>query len=59
MLLKKIDLSTVETITPGAGLTLNFFSKCKPMKCLAAIIAKTTIKKNIKSAFIFDEVFIF
>ena len=46
MLLKKIDLSTVETITPGAGLTLNFFSKCKPMKCLAAIIAKITIKKK-------------
>ena len=24
---KKIDFSTLETMTPGAGLTLNFFSK--------------------------------
>ena len=32
------------TITPGAGLALNFFLKCKPIKCLAIIIAK--INKN-------------
>ena len=47
------------TITPGAGLTLNYFLKCKPIKCLATIIVKITITKIIKKAFNFDAVFIF
>ena len=38
MLLKKIVSSTLLMMTPGAGLTLNFFLKCRPTKCLAAII---------------------
>jgi hypothetical protein len=46
-------------ITPGTGLTLNFFLKCNPIKCLAIIIAKIAIKKIIKKAFNFDVVFIF
>jgi hypothetical protein len=46
-------------IIPGAGLTLNFFLKCRPIKCLAAMIAKIAIKKIISKVLIFDEVFIF
>ena len=38
----------METITPGAGLTLNFFLKWRPIKCLAVMIAKIAIKKIIR-----------
>ena len=54
-----MDFSTILTITPGGGLTLNFFLKCKPTKYLAAIIEKITIKITINNVLIFTEVFIF
>ena len=54
-----VIVSTVETITPGAGITLNFFLKWRPIKCLAVMIAKIAIKKIIRKVLIFVEVFIF
>ena len=37
---------------------LNFFLKCRPIKCLAVIIAKIAIKKIIRKVLIFEDVVI-
>ena len=54
-----MDLATVSTITPGAGLTLNFFLKCNPTKCLATITKKIAVNVIIKKVFNFVDVVIF
>ena len=55
----KRDFSTLVIITPGAGLTLNFFLKWSPIKCRAIIIPKIIIRKIIIIDLSFVDVFIF